>query len=377
MQIIISAAVIVLSVILFRVKCVSTQIKGPINNSKRKASELPPNPSKKTAPIEALNDLNWKLIERRRQRVFKPIYNISMGIKRDTPSEHITIDEGYLERIYHRKELIAAYPDTVLGFISGGEEPVRELYSYMLTDYLPVRFPAMFQLSNNGHDFTNLVTGQIYPIQAPIDIKGALRSLGEIVEEELFLLTPSPSGHRVVAYICCFPSGFNPARLLGQNLDSIHKPVPGYEKIGPSMERYLQRLEIDKPVKRSNWTVQQHPELLDCEVNDRLKKLRTYRKSRIRYETRESPYLSKTLARLPPQTFLRSELQTLSRLPKTGAVLFTIKTYMYNICEIKEEGRGCEFAEAIEGLRKGNVPGMWEYKGAERWGGDGVQVSSQ
>ncbi|KAL1610753.1 hypothetical protein SLS60_002423 [Paraconiothyrium brasiliense] len=276
---------------------------------------------------------------------------IVTGIKRDTPSEHITIDEGYLERINHRKELISAYPGTVLGFIAGGEEPVRELYSHMLTEYLPIRYPTMFQLSKNGRDFTNLVTSQMYPSQAAIDVKAALRTLGEIVEEELLLLTPSPSGHRLVAYICCFAPGFNPANLLGQNLDSIHKPVPGYEKIGASMERYLQRLEVNKPVKRTNWTVQQHPELLDCEVNDRIKD----------YEHTEGQEPDMK------DTYLRSELQTLSRLPKTGAVLFTIKTYMYNICEIKEEGRGCEFAEAIEGLRKGNVPDMWDYKGASRW----------
>jgi hypothetical protein len=57
----------------------------------------------------------------------------------------------------------------------------------------------------------------------------------------------------------------------------------------------------------------------------------------------------------------------LSRLPKTRAILFNFKTYLYNIHEIKEEGNGLEFADAIEGLRQGNVPDMWFYKGAPRW----------
>jgi hypothetical protein len=67
------------------------------------------------------------------------------------------------------------------------------------------------------------------------------------------------------------------------------------------------------------------------------------------------------------QTYFRSELQALTRLPKTGSVLFSFKTYMYPISDIKEEGLGPELADAMEGLRKGNAPGMWRYKGAERW----------
>lgn len=68
------------------------------------------------------------------------------------------------------------------------------------------------------------------------------------------------------------------------------------------------------------------------------------------------------------QTFLRIELQTLTRLPNTGAVLFSFKTYLYPVRQIKEEGLGNAFADAIEGLAKGNAPGMWKYKSAVRWG---------
>lgn len=40
---------------------------------------------------------------------------------------------------------------------------------------------------------------------------------------------------------------------------------------------------------------------------------------------------------------------------------------MYPVSEIKEEGLGPDFADAIEGLKKGNAPGMWKYKSAIRW----------
>jgi hypothetical protein len=63
----------------------------------------------------------------------------------------------------------------------------------------------------------------------------------------------------------------------------------------------------------------------------------------------------------------RVELQTLTRLPKTQAILFSFKTYLYSLEDIKAEGLGPQLAEAIEGLKAGNAPGMWVYKGGVRW----------
>jgi hypothetical protein len=62
------------------------------------------------------------------------------------------------------------------------------------------------------------------------------------------------------------------------------------------------------------------------------------------------------------------ELQTLTRLPKTRAILFSFKSYMCPVRTIKEEGLGPQLADAIEGLKTGNAPGMWVYKGGIRWG---------
>jgi Protein of unknown function (DUF3445) len=68
------------------------------------------------------------------------------------------------------------------------------------------------------------------------------------------------------------------------------------------------------------------------------------------------------------QTFVRCERQTLHRLPKSRALVFAFKTYMYPISEIKEEGLGEELAEAIDGLKDGSVPEMHFYKRGVEWG---------
>ena len=63
-----------------------------------------------------------------------------------------------------------------------------------------------------------------------------------------------------------------------------------------------------------------------------------------------------------PQIFVRCELQTLFRLPKSGARIFVIHEYVYPLQRLKDEGKGPELIEAIDGLKEGNVPAMWNYK---------------
>ncbi|KAF5625099.1 hypothetical protein F52700_9474 [Fusarium sp. NRRL 52700] len=302
--------------------------------------------------IEPLHDFDWKTAPRRQLRPFKPTYHITMAIRADTPSELITIDEDYLDRVTHRRSIIATHGSTVHGCTPEGDAAVRELYTYLLAEQLPKRFPTIFKLSKDNSMCENLATGMSFPTLPEGNMDAALRVLGETVEEDIFLLQETPEGHRSVAFMCCFPSGFDPSSKLGKTLVEIHAPVPSYEKIGSSMERFFTKLEVGKSVKRTNWSVQTHTELFNCQGN--------HITGDDKYENDEDVDIEKT--------FLRIELQTLTRLPKTRAILFSFKTYLYPVHQIKDEGLGLAFADAIEGLAKGNAPGMWTYKSAVRWG---------
>lgn len=62
------------------------------------------------------------------------------------------------------------------------------------------------------------------------------------------------------------------------------------------------------------------------------------------------------------------ERQLLHRLPQSRAILFSFKTLLYTLAEIKEEGLGEALAEAIDGLKEGSAPGFHLYKRAAVWG---------
>ena len=120
------------------------------------------------------------------------------------------------------------------------------------------------------------------------------------------------------------------------------------------MDRFFAKVEVGKYVKRANWSITTNRELYAAGVDTN--------------HAAEGQKLVELDTVDPDTTFLRCERQTLHRLPKSEALVFAFKTYMYSIKQIKEEGLGEELAEAIDGLKKGNTPAMHYYKRGAEWG---------
>ncbi|WYZ42327.1 hypothetical protein EsH8_VI_000026 [Colletotrichum jinshuiense] len=320
---------------------------------KSTASDLKPQEkSEEKISIEPLKDFDWQHTDPTKHRPFKPIYHITMAIQASPPEDLIIIDSSYLDRVTERRQILKQHLSTVAGAIPAGIPALHETWTYLLSDYLPTRYPTMFSVSKDLVTFHNHVTNTSLPLTPPEDPIAALQALGETVEDDIFLLVETPDGHRAVAFVCCHPAGFDPSDKLGKLLKDIHTPVPSYDKIGASMERFFSRLQVGKSVKRMNWSVSTHdnyfsPSGMHIYDGDKM-------------EEDEIVDINKSR--------LRQELQTVTRLPKTGAILFSFKTYLTPIVDVKKEGFGPQLADAIEGLKTGNAPGMWVYKGASRWG---------
>jgi hypothetical protein len=137
------------------------------------------------------------------------------------------------------------------------------------------------------------------------------------------------------------------------------------------MERYFQRLGVDKPVARNNYGIQVisgEREGIDAE-------------ELAWSETTNGPedefvherYQEYTTTPRISQIRLRSERQTLRRLPGSGGIVFTIRVYLTAIEEIdKEEGMGSKLRKSLEGW--GEDIGI--YKGKEKGGWYSVLTSA-
>ncbi|KAF1947851.1 hypothetical protein EJ02DRAFT_440033 [Clathrospora elynae] len=304
--------------------------------------------------IEALRDFDVDEEEPHKHRPFKPKFHMTMALENTTLSNLIPMDKTYRARLHIRKQIIKRDRYQVLACNTKAVPAVLELYEWLMSTYLPRRFPSVYTLSGAG--LRNHVNGTILPLWLS-DAEEALQMLGENIDDEfLFLLRsdkPEDEGKYVMeAFINCFPSGFNTRAKLGLLLADIHGPVPGYKvKLERSMDRFFASLAVGKMVKRSNWSISTSGELFCLEGSHG-----TAEEMERQGERREEDIdLSKTV--------LRCERQTLHRLPRTGAL-----TYQYPIQELRDEGSGEVLAEAIDGLGLGSVPGIAVYKKQVVWG---------
>ncbi|CCC05339.1 unnamed protein product [Sordaria macrospora k-hell] len=321
----------------------------------------------------------------------------SEALQNSTPSDLIIIDNNYLSRIRYRQETLSLHADEVMGVLPEGREAVRELYTYLLGEYLPVRYPGMFRVvSGTGEDegeetgktFQNLITNASFRLfPPPSDPLDCLRVIAQTVEDDFFLLLPFPCSSPPSV-----PSASSPASLSSPSCTSPTNPSPNSpsDTTTPNTSTQTQHYCVA--------FLNIHPSGFTPLSNSLHSELYSPSGNHVHQEDLDSGRVA--MEEVKPEDFgdteaeearLRVELQGCWRLRETKAVVFGFKTYLYGLKEVKGEvvdvemegdgkgngGKGNTekmkmgeaLAQAIEGLGEGNAPGMWRYKGAVRWGG--------
>jgi hypothetical protein len=129
-----------------------------------------------------------------------------------------------------------------------------------------------------------------------------------LVPEDLCVLVDGV----LVAGCVCFPSHWRLADKIGRPLTDVHARVPGYaSELGSKVDSFVRRLTAGTMVARRNFTIHERPDLF-------------------------APDMPSTLGVPPAEQWLRSERQTLRRLPRSDAVLFTIRTQQVQLQHVDE-----------------------------------------
>jgi len=233
-------------------------------------------------------------------------YRMAMGLMALKPVDWIEIDSRYAEEIALRRSLLAERSDEVLGALPGSEAACREVLD-QLTGFLPERFPDLFERVGTG--LINRVNGDRWTVEG--DVGDPLGIAGCLVQEDLCILQEVEGELRLTAGVLCFPNRWRLSDKLGRPMMAIHGPVPSYaERLGKPVDRFISLLAPDRPVWRLNWSLTDDPALFQPVGHGR--------------RDIDPDITPDTAGR---RMFLRVERQTLRRLPRTGAVLFTIRTY--------------------------------------------------
>ena len=262
------------------------------------------------------------------------------------------------------------HPDICLGTSEVANPAVRELYEEVMLDLLPKRFPSMFQIK--GDIFHNLVTGTRHRISsALLDHTSMLRHLAENVEEDFYFMVPDAQEEFVLqGFVSCFPQGFLPSAKVGMSVSEIHRPVPGYEgRLKKGVKRCFERMERGQSVGRLNVSSSRCTNRRAIESNQRQWAIQGNHSDLFLpfdgANTNKTGNSSCTKVEFNPlASSLRVEHHTLTCLPRTGTIVFAVRSYLTPLAQIREEGSGPMLAEVCESMpEKFGI-----YKNRPTWG---------
>ncbi|RMZ12610.1 hypothetical protein D0860_02921 [Hortaea werneckii] len=258
-------------------------------------------------------------------------YHITMGLRSMNWDEWIELDNHYLRYHEDKARRIAERgakccrtdPDPKVW--DAAVELLEELSAY-----LTERYPSMFTKTAVGID--NTVTNESFNIPE-LTMNGnkedPMQLCARLVQDDLAIMIEKDDGQYFLLAGAILLAGF--WRLedkFGMCMSEIHTSgdVPGFKsKLEKGMMNFFRRVKPESPVLRNNYFMQ---------VDDSLPWSHS-----IGSEDAEDGigWYTAEKNRAIKHHFFRSERQSLRRLPRSGGVLFTIRTYFLPVTEIAEE----------------------------------------
>ena len=229
------------------------------------------------------------------------------GIQPLDMADWLVMDEAFGPQIALRDRLLKDRREEVFATMGGEEAAAEELLALILT-----------RLGPGYEDGTGKVT-RPDGVTVALDSDHPLLVAGRLVQEDLCLLD-QPEGadeHVLTGAVLCFPASWSLSEKLGRPLTAIHDPVPEYEgHLAARVQRLFDALHPDRPLWRANALLYADPALHQP---------RRHADRRVQPKG-QSP-------------FLRSERQSLLRLPETRAVVFSIHTWVVAWDDLTEDQR--------------------------------------
>ena len=152
-----------------------------------------------------------------------------------------------------------------------------------------------------------------HELAGKLGVTGGLEQAARSIWEDLCVLIrrEDEEVYRLAGAAVAFPTDWRPADKLGLPLIGLHKPIHGYaEQLATGVDHFMARLLPGKAFGRCNWFVA---------PTDALRWVG---------EPPEQAFAHVTAENAGETLFIRSERQTLSKLPETGAIVFTIGVYV-------------------------------------------------
>ena len=262
----------------------------------------------------------------------------TIGVKPLDPADWIDVDDQLLAYLDEKDRLAERAFDRI--FVAGPDtEAAQGEVLTLLADYLPERFPDIYQRIGPQIDIVPAFRRvRLDPPYPPLLVAGGL------VQEDLVVMRRDDTGWRLVAGHLCFPSSWRLHEKFGKALQEIHTPVPDFgrdTRNATIIERMFDNLRPEQPVMRWNWSLH---------ADDTLHHPHSAGQWRFGDEKIDSLYF-------------RLERQTLHKLPESGDILFTIRIYLDPLEVMEMQPNAAELARALISQLNAYTPQQLDYKG--------------
>jgi hypothetical protein len=219
-------------------------------------------------------------------------------------ADWLQVDEAYAGQMALRDRLIAARGAEVHAVLPVAMDAAREVYEMVLP-----------RLAVLGFALDDRQAVRPDGVAVPLDAARPLLTLGRLLQEDICLMQPDGAGqHMLSGAILCFPAGWRLDEKLGRPMVRIHGPVKKYtDDVARRVQRLMDAIRPETPMWRANAHHSRAPLF--------------------------NP-LSETHSRDMSEEvtpWVRSERQCLIRLPRTGAVVFSIHTFVVPIERLTSE----------------------------------------
>ncbi|UWQ20700.1 DUF3445 domain-containing protein [Jannaschia sp. W003] len=202
----------------------------------------------------------------------------------------VVVDEAYAAQMAERARLVAERPAAVMAGLPGSEAAQAEALEAVLAA-LPEGFVR-------ERDRVHCPDGRTVAVGAPLPTFAAL------VQEDMLVLERDAAEWVLRAGLLCFPASWTLAEKIGRPMGRIHAPVPSYDAaLAAKVARLFDRAPPGRPMWRANAL--------------------GYRDAALHQPRTEAA--PKREGSVP---FLRCERQTVLKLPRTGAILFAVHTWV-------------------------------------------------
>jgi hypothetical protein len=229
----------------------------------------------------------------------------SVGLSALDPADWIIPDIHLVDQVRKKAELFETRREAVFQVENATLDAQTETLALLLA-YLQRIHPDTYKVSDD--EVVIVPAGLVYKIsdyaQAPLELACRL------VQDDLVIMRKGQAGYRIAAAAVCFPSTWILAEKFSRPISEVHAPVPGFgpgTRAASLIDRIFDNLKVGHPIQRCNWSIYEVPDLHHA----------------FSHSTHER--WSNTANGFFSGTWLRAERQTLTRLPASNDVLFTIQ----------------------------------------------------